>query len=45
MLSAVKYHDPQVYQYQVDFGGGERNVVSLLERAWASSPVSSPGPP
>jgi hypothetical protein len=26
----------QVFQYQIDFGGGERNVVSLLEPDWVS---------
>lgn len=26
----------QVFLYQVDFGGGERNVVSLLEPDWVS---------
>lgn len=26
----------QVFWYQVDFGGGERNVVSLLEPDWVS---------
>ena len=26
----------QVFRYQVDFGGGERNVVSLLEPDWVS---------
>ena len=34
MLSAVPDSGPQVFRYQVDFGGGERNVVSLLEPEW-----------
>ena len=27
-------HDRQVFRYQVDFGAGEKDVVSLLEPAW-----------
>ncbi|MGC4750442.1 hypothetical protein ACLQ28_32960 [Micromonospora sp. DT201] len=27
-------NDRQVFRYQVDFGGGERDVVSLLEPDW-----------
>lgn len=33
-LSAVARNDRQVFRYQVDFGGGERDVVSLLEPDW-----------
>jgi hypothetical protein len=33
-LSAVQDGDRQVFRYQVDFGGGEREVVSLLEPEW-----------
>ena len=36
MLSAVLDSGRQVFRYQVDFGGGERNVVSLLEPEWVS---------
>jgi hypothetical protein len=34
--SAVLDNGRPVFLYQVDFGGGERNVVSLLEPAWVS---------
>jgi hypothetical protein len=34
--SAVLDDGRQVFLYQVDFGGGERNVVSLLEPDWVS---------
>lgn len=33
-LSAVARNDRQVFRYQVDFGGGDRDVVSLLEPDW-----------
>ncbi|WP_326559686.1 hypothetical protein [Micromonospora sp. NBC_01796] len=29
-------HDREVYRYRLDFGGGEREVVSLLEADWVS---------
>jgi hypothetical protein len=34
MLSAVPDSSPEVFRYQVDFGSGERNVVSLLGPEW-----------
>ncbi len=33
-LPAVARNDRQVFRYLVDFGGGERDVVSLLEPDW-----------
>jgi hypothetical protein len=30
----VAGHDRQVFRYRLDFGGGERDVVSLLEPDW-----------
>jgi hypothetical protein len=30
----VAAHDRQVFRYRLDFGGGERDVVSLLEPDW-----------
>jgi len=36
MLSAVLGSGRQMFLYQIDFGGGERNVVSLLEPDWVS---------
>jgi hypothetical protein len=42
MLSAVPDSSPQVFRYQVDFGGGERNVVSLLGPEWVSQHELNP---
>jgi hypothetical protein len=33
-LLGVAAHDRQVFRYRLDFGGGERDVVSLLEPDW-----------
>lgn len=33
-LPAVTRNDRQVFRYRLDFGGGERDVVSLLDYDW-----------